>query len=114
MAAVTLEELAVLGGRRFTAVGGAGVLVPELVLGHAVVVDSALRDEGTSFHYLAPGRTVEADPDGVAALVARLRAADVAHTVGPRGTGPRRSTRPPPSRRSGSPRRGVACTRPRW
>ncbi|HEY2194108.1 MAG TPA: nucleoside phosphorylase [Actinomycetospora sp.] len=82
MAAVTLEELVVLGGRRFTAVGGAGVLVPELVLGHAVVVDSALRDEGTSFHYLAPGRTVEADPDGVAALAACLRAADVAHTVG--------------------------------
>jgi uridine phosphorylase len=82
MAAVTLEELVVLGGRRFTAVGGAGVLVPELVLGHAVVVDSAVRDEGTSFHYLAAGRVVEADPDGVAALVERLHAADVAHTVG--------------------------------
>jgi uridine phosphorylase len=82
MAAVTLEELVVLGGRRFTAVGGAGVLVPELVLGHAVVVDSALRDEGTSFHYLPAGRVVDADPEGVAALVARLHAADVAHTVG--------------------------------
>jgi uridine phosphorylase len=82
MAVATLEEVVALGGRRFTAVGGAGVLVPELVLGHAVVVDSALRDEGTSFHYLAPGRTVEADTDGVAALVDRLDAADMAHTVG--------------------------------
>lgn len=82
MAAVTLEECVVLGGRRFTAVGGAGVLVPDLVLGHAVVVDSALRDEGTSFHYLAAGRPVEADPSGVEALVATLHAADVAHTVG--------------------------------
>jgi uridine phosphorylase len=82
MAAASLEELVVLGGRRFTAVGGAGVLVPELVLGHAVVVDSAVRDEGTSFHYLAAGRTVDADPDGVAALVARLHDAGVAHTVG--------------------------------
>ena len=82
MATVTLEELVVLGGRRFTAVGGAGVLVPGLVLGHAVVVDSAVRDEGTSFHYLPVGRTVDADPDGVSALVERLRAADVGHTVG--------------------------------
>ena len=48
----------------------------------SVVVDSAVRDEGTSFHYLAAGRTVDADPDGVAALVDRLHAADVAHTVG--------------------------------
>jgi uridine phosphorylase len=82
MAVATLEEVIALGGRRITAVGGAGVLVPELVLGHAVIVDSAVRDEGTSFHYLAPGRTVDADPDGVAALVDRLHAADVAHTVG--------------------------------
>ena len=82
MAAASLEELIVLGGRRFTAVGGAGVLVGDLVLGHAVVVDSALRDEGTSFHYLPPGRVVDADPDEVAALVGTLHAADVAHTVG--------------------------------
>ncbi|HEY2224124.1 nucleoside phosphorylase [Actinomycetospora sp.] len=82
MAAATLEEVVALGGRRFTAVGGAGVLVPDLVLGHAVVVGSAVRDEGTSFHYMAAGRTVDADPAGVEALVATLHAADVAHTVG--------------------------------
>ena len=52
------------------------------MLGHAVVVDSALRDEGTSFHYLPPGRVVDADPDEVATLVAALHGADVAHTVG--------------------------------
>jgi uridine phosphorylase len=38
------------------------------VLGHAVVVDSAVRDEGTSFHYLPPSRVVDADPSGVAVL----------------------------------------------
>ena len=38
----------------------AGALVPELVLGHAVVVDSAVRDEGTSFHYLPPSRVADA------------------------------------------------------
>lgn len=77
LAAGFLEEAIALGFRCFVAVGGAGALVPELVLGHAVVVHSAVRDEGTSFHYLAPGRVVDADPDGVAALQATLGDAGV-------------------------------------
>ena len=76
-----LEEAIALGGR-FVAVGGAGALVPELVLGHAVVVDSAVRDEGTSLHYLAPSRTVGAEPAGVAALEATLVAAGVPFVTG--------------------------------
>lgn len=80
--AAALEELIVMGGRRFVACGAAGVLVPELVLGHAVVVDSAVRDEGTSFHYLPPSRTIETDPRAVAALAAALHRAGIAHTVG--------------------------------
>ncbi len=63
-----LGELIGLGGRCFVAVGGAGALLPDLVLGHAVIVSSAVRDEGTSFHYLPPSRTVDADPDGVDVL----------------------------------------------
>ncbi len=68
LAAAFLEETIALGGRTFVAVGGAGALAPDLLLGHAVVVDSAVRDEGTSYHYLAPSRTVDADP---AARIAR-------------------------------------------
>ena len=82
LAAAMFEELIVMGGRRFVACGAAGVLVPELVVGHAVVVDSAVRDEGTSFHYLPPGRVADADPAGVATLVEALHAAGAAHTVG--------------------------------
>jgi uridine phosphorylase len=98
-----LEELIALGCRAFVAVGGAGALLPELVLGHAVVVDSALRDEGTSFHYLAPSRTVDADPDGVAALQATLRAADVPFLTGRTWTtdAPYRETRSRLERRVG-------------
>jgi len=72
LSVIFLEELIALGVRNVVAVGGAGSLVPELTVGHAVVVDSALRDEGTSFHYLPAGRIVEADPAGVAALTAAL------------------------------------------
>ncbi|WP_433505276.1 nucleoside phosphorylase [Pseudonocardia halophobica] len=81
LSAIFLEELIALGVRAAVAVGGAGSLVPELTVGHAVVVDSALRDEGTSFHYLPAGRVVEADPAGVAALTGTLDAADVPYVT---------------------------------
>ena len=56
-----LEQVIARGVRGVIACGGAGALVPELVMGHAVVLTGAVRDEGTSFHYLR-GRVVPADP----------------------------------------------------
>ena len=82
LAAAFLEEAIALGARTIVAVGGAGALVPDLVLGHAVVVDSAVRDEGTSFHYLPPSRVVDADPSGVAALQRTLTGAKVPFVTG--------------------------------
>lgn len=82
LAAGLVEEAIALGCRTLVAVGGAGGLVPELVLGHAVIIDSAVRDEGTSLHYLSPSRTVDADPAGVAALEATLRDAGVPFVTG--------------------------------
>lgn len=67
LAAGLLEQAIAYGGRRFVAVGGCGVLVPELALGHVIVPTGAIRDEGTSYHYLPPARTVEIDPKAVAA-----------------------------------------------
>lgn len=54
IAAAFLKEVIAAGGRSFVAVGGAGALLPDLVLGHPVIVRSAVRDEGTSFHYALP------------------------------------------------------------
>jgi uridine phosphorylase len=62
LAAGLLEEVIAMGCRAFVVCGGAGALLPEVTLGHVVVVESALRDEGTSHHYLAPSRYVTADP----------------------------------------------------
>jgi uridine phosphorylase len=50
------------GGSKFVAVGGCGALVPDLALGHVIVPTAAIRDEGTSYHYLPPSRTVKLDP----------------------------------------------------
>lgn len=82
LAVMTLEELIAMGARRVVAVGGAGTLVPELVLGHAVIVGGAVRDEGTSFHYLPAGRVVDADPHGVDVLRRTLDAAGLPHVTG--------------------------------
>jgi uridine phosphorylase len=46
------------------------------------VVSSAIRDEGTSFHYLQPAREVIADERGVKALVKTLESHGVPHLVG--------------------------------
>lgn len=63
-----LDELIALGFRHFIACGGAGVLSSTMPVGAVVVPDTALRDEGTSYHYLPPAREVRASPAAVATL----------------------------------------------
>lgn len=82
LAAGSLEELIALGCRVFMAAGGAGVLVPELALGHVIVPTAAIRDEGTSYHYLPPSREVAADQDAVAAIIATLVRHEVPYVIG--------------------------------
>lgn len=63
-----LEEVIALGCRKFIACGGSGVLDRDIAVGHIIVPVSAVRDEGTSYHYLPPSREVEASPLAVAAI----------------------------------------------
>ncbi|MBN2471820.1 MAG: nucleoside phosphorylase [Anaerolineae bacterium] len=82
LAAGFLEELIALGMRKFIACGGAGVLHREIVAGHLVVPTSAIRDEGTSYHYLPPAREVSPTPAAVEAIEAALQAAGVDYLTG--------------------------------
>ena len=82
LAAGWLEELIAIGCRAFVAVGGAGVLVPELVLGHVIVPTAAVRDEGTSYHYLAPAREVYPSDAAVTAILATLERYEVPYITG--------------------------------
>ena len=68
LAAGLLEEAIALGCRRFIACGGAGVLDPAIAVGHLLIPASAVRDEGTSYHYLPPAREVYASAEAVAAI----------------------------------------------
>ncbi|MHB8070549.1 MAG: nucleoside phosphorylase [Candidatus Cryosericum sp.] len=81
-AAGFLEELIAAGCNRFVACGGAGVLRPDIAVGHVIVPDAAVRDEGMSYHYLPPSRTVIADEESVAALVRVLERRHVPYLRG--------------------------------
>jgi len=65
-AAAFLEEVIAHGCRKFIVCGGCGVLDREIALGHVIVPTGAIRDEGTSYHYLPPGQ--EAAPTNSALL----------------------------------------------
>jgi uridine phosphorylase len=82
LAAAFLEELIARGVSGVIACGGAGILVPDVALGHVIVPTSAVRDEGTSYHYLPASREVAPSADAVGAIVETLRRHDVPYVEG--------------------------------
>lgn len=79
LSAALLEEVIGFGCRKFIVCGGCGVLDTGVEVGALTVVRDALRDEGVSYHYLPPGRSVAAHPMAVAALEAELARQGVPH-----------------------------------
>ena len=58
-AAAIFEEVIALGCRKFIACGGAGVIRKDIAVGYLIIPNAAVRDEGTSYHYLPPSRECE-------------------------------------------------------
>ncbi len=67
-ATVVLEQLIALGCKSFIACGGAGVLDAAIEPGRVLLPTAALRDEGTSYHYMPAGRYSRPHPEAVAAI----------------------------------------------
>ena len=82
LAVLHLERAIVSGVRRVMACGGAGALASGLALGHVLVPTAAIRDEGTSHHYVPASREIRTKPAAVAAAVAVLDEHDVPYTLG--------------------------------
>lgn len=61
-AAGTIEELHAMGAEKFIVCGAAGCLCSDLEVGNLILPVSAVRDEGTSYHYLEPSREVTCNP----------------------------------------------------
>lgn len=70
-AVLVAEELFASGCRLLVSLTSAGQITPAGAPPYFVVIDRALRDEGTSYHYAPPSEFAQADP----ALVARAAAA---------------------------------------
>jgi uridine phosphorylase len=70
LAACRLETVIAAGCRAIVGCGVGGALQPDLLSDNPViVVKSAIRDEGTSYHYLAPAREVSAESRAVEVLM---------------------------------------------
>lgn len=82
LAAGFLEELIALGVTRFVVCGGCGVLDNDIAVGHPVILVSAVRDEGTSYHYLPPAREVDPHQRVVQALISVFKEAGIDYRLG--------------------------------
>lgn len=76
------EQLFASGCRFLISVSSAGQLVDLGTPPYFVVIERALRDEGTSYHYLPPSRFAEADPRLLDRVVPALRRTGVPLHVG--------------------------------
>jgi uridine phosphorylase len=85
-AVLIAEELFACGCRGLISLTSAGQIVPAGSPPYFVVIDRALRDEGTSYHYAAPESFAEADPQIVAAATDALKSAGLKVFVGPSWT----------------------------
>jgi uridine phosphorylase len=72
-AVLLAEQLFVSGCRLLISVTSAGQIISRGPTPYFVVIDRALRDEGTSYHYLPASEFAEADPRLVAVAMAALQ-----------------------------------------
>lgn len=63
-----MDEVIALGGSKFISCGSGGVLDKNITAGHILVPYSAVRDEGTSYHYVEPSREISVNSKAVKAI----------------------------------------------
>jgi uridine phosphorylase len=85
-AVLVAEELFASGCRALISLTSAGQIASAGSPPYFVVIDRALRDEGTSYHYAAPEMFAEADPHLVAAAMAALQTEGLRAVAGPSWT----------------------------
>lgn len=76
------EELAVMGARRMILMTWGGILQPEIKAGDIVICNRAIRDDGTSHHYLPPEKFIDASAPLVEKIAGAIRARGKEPTLG--------------------------------
>lgn len=81
--AIAVEELIAIGADTFIRVGTSGGIQSDIKTGDVAVVNSAIRDEGTTLHYMPVEFPAIADIDVVLALREAAKKLGIPHHVGP-------------------------------
>ncbi|WP_099205733.1 nucleoside phosphorylase [Scatolibacter rhodanostii] len=81
-ASASIEELGAMGAKYFVFFGMCGVLRHDIADGHLIVPDCAVRDEGLSYHYLAPSHEIELDQATVTLTKETLSSLDLPFVTG--------------------------------
>ena len=76
-AVLVAEELFASGCRALVSISSAGLIAKEMSPPFFLLIEKALRDEGTSHHYLPPGRYSDADPSLIDAVERHLAGASI-------------------------------------
>lgn len=77
-----LDLFYAIGTRRVMFCGGGGVLDKAIEVGQLFVVDGAIRDEGFSYHYIAPSRYIHANPETTQRITQYLDAHSISYIRG--------------------------------
>lgn len=85
-AVLVAEELFALGCRALVSISSAGLVAERFAPPFFLLIERALRDEGTSCHYLPPRRHADADPALIAAVRDRVARLSVPVHTGPSWT----------------------------
>ena len=80
--AIAVEELIAVGADTFIRVGTSGGIQPGTRIGEIAVVSGAIRDEGTSLHYLPVEFPAVADVDVVRAMIQGAKNLEMPYRVG--------------------------------
>lgn len=76
-----MEEAIGLGVKKILFCGGGGVL-QQLPVGHCIVIQEAIRDEGTSYHYAKPSREIRVNSGVVQKLESGLTNFGIPYVTG--------------------------------
>jgi uridine phosphorylase len=82
VAAAKMEELIAWGVQQFISMGTAGSLQAKAKIGDIVVCEKAIRDEGTSHHYLPPTKYIHAPRRMTNKLMHQLKKAEIPFLIG--------------------------------
>lgn len=80
--AAGLEEIIAMGAKKIVMFGCCGIMDQKAVGDQIIIPSSAVRDEGTSYHYLAASEEIQTDPRSVDTLRRCLERLKIPYTVG--------------------------------